>query len=104
MRLVIRAKSRRKVQGSIARWLAAFGKCLSCHLQNSYLPIDYRAVFSQLIAFQALAVAVVYDNQAETTVPNNIAMDENGFICRYDKDKKVDADLKYVEAGVLAGS
>ena len=69
---------------------------------DSYLPIQYRAVFDQLTQTGADAVAVVYDNRADTTVPNNIALDPGGFVRRYDKDARGDADLRYVEAGVLA--
>jgi NDP-sugar pyrophosphorylase family protein len=69
---------------------------------DSYLPIDYRTVFQHLADTGADAVAVVYDNRADTTVPNNVALDAEGFVRRYDKDARADADLRYVEAGVLA--
>lgn len=69
---------------------------------DSYLPIDYRAVWKQLADSDAQAVAVVYDNRETTSVPNNIAVDALGRICRYAKDAPHDPDLAYVEAGVLA--
>jgi NDP-sugar pyrophosphorylase family protein len=69
---------------------------------DSLLPIDYRPVWQRLVDSGARVVAVVYDNRAETTVPNNIALDDDGFVCRYDKSGRADPGLRYVEAGVLA--
>lgn len=69
---------------------------------DSYLPIDYRAVYHYLEKSKTQAVAVVYDNQADTSVPNNIGLDAEGIIYRYDKGALDRADLHYVEAGVLA--
>ena len=69
---------------------------------DSYLPIDYSPVWQHLVDTPVQAVAVVYDNCADTTVPNNIALDAEGFICRYRKDVPGDPGFRYVEAGVLA--
>jgi NDP-sugar pyrophosphorylase family protein len=69
---------------------------------DSYLPIEYGPVWQHLLDSPALAVAVVYDNHADTTVPNNIALDAEGFLRRYDKDASGDPDLRYVDAGVRA--
>jgi mannose-1-phosphate guanylyltransferase len=69
---------------------------------DSYLPIDYRPVWQCLIDSPVQAVAVVYDNREDTTVPNNMALDAEGFIRRYAKDASGDPDLRYVDAGVLA--
>jgi NDP-sugar pyrophosphorylase family protein len=68
---------------------------------DSYLPIEYVPVLSRLEVSRALAVALVYDNREDTTVRNNVAVDEDGFVSRYAKDGS-GADLRYVEAGVLA--
>src|SRR5206468_5037250 len=68
---------------------------------DSYLPIEYAPVLRRLEASEALAVAVVYDNREDTTVRNNVAVGEDGFVSRYAKDAAGD-DLRYVEAGVLA--
>jgi NDP-sugar pyrophosphorylase family protein len=68
---------------------------------DSYLPIDYRDPVRRLEEAGAEGLLVVYDNRLEqTTVKNNVAVDEQGFVTLYDKDSSVDLD--YVEAGVLA--
>jgi len=68
---------------------------------DSYLPIDYAAVYRQLIESPALGLLVVYDNRyGDTSVQNNVDVDETGVVVRYEKDSR-DA-LPYVEAGVLA--
>lgn len=68
---------------------------------DSYLPIEYAPVVRRLETSQALGVAVVYDNREDTAVRNNVAVAEDGFVSRYAKDG-TGADLRYVEAGVLA--
>jgi len=68
---------------------------------DSYLPIDYAAVYQQLSESSALGLLVVYDNGYEdTSVRNNVDVDETSVVIRYEKDSP-DA-LRYVEAGVLA--
>jgi NDP-sugar pyrophosphorylase family protein len=68
---------------------------------DSYLPIEYKDAYERLIATGAEGVAVVYDNRLEdTSVRNNIDLDQNGFVIRYEKDSP--ERLSYVEAGVLA--
>ena len=68
---------------------------------DSYLPIEYAPVLLRLEGSEAQAVAVVYDNREDTTVRNNVAVGDDGFVSRYAKDAAGD-DLRYVEAGVLA--
>jgi NDP-sugar pyrophosphorylase family protein len=66
---------------------------------DSYLPIDYRAVLKTLQP-PALGLIVAYDNLlSDTSVRNNVDLDESGFVVRYEKDGE---NLRYVEAGVLA--
>lgn len=70
---------------------------------DSYLPLDYREPLNALRRSPATGVVVVYDDrEGATTVTNNIALDPEGYVRRYDKDKPGDPDLRYVEAGVLA--
>jgi NDP-sugar pyrophosphorylase family protein len=70
---------------------------------DSYLPIDYREVVASLDRFPVTGVVVVYDDrEGRTSVRNNVAMDDEGFVIRYDKDSVDDKSLKFVEAGVLA--
>jgi len=70
---------------------------------DSYLPIDYVEVANRLAMSEAAGVMVVYrDSTRETSVPNNVALDESGLVSRYDKTAVGDLELQYVEAGVLA--
>ncbi|MFK8111696.1 MAG: nucleotidyltransferase family protein [Rubripirellula sp.] len=70
---------------------------------DSYLPINYLDLLQALGAATAKGAVTVYDNQHEDTgVTNNIALDENGFLSRYDKNNPDDPELRFVEAGVLA--
>jgi NDP-sugar pyrophosphorylase family protein len=68
---------------------------------DSYLPIDYCEPMRRLEQMGTLGLAVVYDNQEDTTVRNNVAIDSDGFIIRYAKGAD-SPDFRYVEAGVLA--
>jgi len=46
-------------------------------------------------------LVVVYDNRlADTSVKNNIELDDDGYVSRYEKDSP--DRLSFVEAGVLA--
>jgi NDP-sugar pyrophosphorylase family protein len=68
---------------------------------DSYLPIDYAEALRKLETSGAQGLLVVYDNRlSDTTVKNNVDLDADDFVTRYEKDS---ADmLSYVEAGVLA--
>lgn len=69
---------------------------------DSFLPIQYGDVLARLAATRAEGVITAYDNAlAHTSVKNNIALDSEGFVVRYDKEGG-DEELGYVEAGVLA--
>src|SRR5260370_19492697 len=68
---------------------------------DSYLPIHYPAVYQRLESSGAQALVFVYDNQrGDTSVKNNIDVDDAGFVTIYEKDSG--RTLSYVEAGVLA--
>src|SRR6202011_6085947 len=70
---------------------------------DSYLPIDYPGVLGHLgNDTAAVGVTVVYDNSEPTAVPNNIALDDAGYVARYAKDLQHAPALRYVDAGVLA--
>jgi NDP-sugar pyrophosphorylase family protein len=69
---------------------------------DSYLPICYADVWHALVDSPACGVAVVYDNADDTSVRNNVAVDEDGYVCRYDKGGAGGGRLTHVEAGVLA--
>lgn len=68
---------------------------------DSYLPIQYREALQRLISTGADGVVVVYDNSLEdTSVKNNMDLDDRGYVSRYEKDSP--DRMSYVEAGVLA--
>jgi mannose-1-phosphate guanylyltransferase len=71
---------------------------------DSFLPIQYDTVLATLTHDPAtLAAVVVYDNTlGDTSVQNNIALDDAGRVTRYDKTATHDPQLRYVEAGALA--
>jgi len=68
---------------------------------DSYLPIQYADAMDRLASTGAEGLVVVYDNRlADTSVKNNIELDDRGYVTRYEKDSP--DRLSYVEAGVLA--
>ncbi len=68
---------------------------------DSFLPLDYADVCRRLAA-PVEAVIAVYDNLREDTgVPNNIALDGESFVTRYEKNSDA-PELTHVDAGVLA--
>ena len=69
---------------------------------DSYLPMPYAVVFERLQASDARGLVVVYDNRlGDSSVKNNIAVDNDGYVTRYAKDVEGDSSLAYVEAGIL---
>jgi NDP-sugar pyrophosphorylase family protein len=69
---------------------------------DSYLPIQYQPVCERFEQTKSQAVIVIYDNSiADTSVRNNIAVDAECLVTRYQKNRP-HGDLKYVDAGVLA--
>jgi NDP-sugar pyrophosphorylase family protein len=68
---------------------------------DSYLPIRYADAMERLAESGAEGLVVVYDNRlADTSVKNNIELDDDGYVSRYEKDSP--DRLSFVEAGVLA--
>lgn len=70
---------------------------------DSFLPINYARVLAKLDLPGVAGVMVTYDNRhEETSVRNNVAVDAEHMVVRYDKQALDDPELTYVEAGVLA--
>lgn len=70
---------------------------------DSFLPIPYAEPMARLRESGAEALVVAFDNSANAVdVPNNIALDGDGFVARYQKGAGAAAGLRYVEAGVLS--
>lgn len=67
---------------------------------DTYLPIDYTEAEKSFIRCGKKALMVVYDNKENTGVKNNVELDKDSMVARYDKERLA-PELKYVEAGVL---
>jgi len=67
---------------------------------DTYLPIDYREVEKAFLRCGKKALMVVYGNQEDTGAKNNVALDDNLMVIRYDKESPAPS-LEYVEAGAL---
>ncbi len=68
---------------------------------DTYLPVDYHEVEKAFFKRAKKALMVVYDNREDTGARNNVMLDDNLMVKRFDKGSP-DPGLKYVEAGVLA--
>lgn len=66
---------------------------------DSYLPIDYRHILSRFKSATKTGLLVIYDNKHNTSVKNNIAIDNNGFVIEYNKFNGKE-NFQYVDAGV----
>ena len=67
---------------------------------DTYLPIDYREVEKEYLRLGRRALMVVYNNKVGTGVKNNVAVDREKLVGRYDK-RNISPDLRYVEAGAI---
>lgn len=67
---------------------------------DTYLPIDYADVEKAFLRRAKKALMVVYNNQEDTGTKNNVSLDNNLMVIRYDKESLAPS-LKYVEAGAL---
>ena len=67
---------------------------------DTYLPIDYHEVEERYLQFGHKALMAVYNNEVNTGVKNNIALDNDKMVVRYDREG-VSPELNYVEAGAV---
>jgi NDP-sugar pyrophosphorylase family protein len=67
---------------------------------DTYLPVDYHEIEEKHLRLGRKALMVVYNNEIDTGVRNNIALDRNRMVVRYDRES-ASPDLKYVEAGAV---
>ncbi len=65
---------------------------------DTYLPIDYHEVEEGYLQLGRKALMVVYNNEVDTGVKNNIALDDDKMVVRYGREG-VSPELNYVEAG-----
>lgn len=67
---------------------------------DTYLPINYVEVDEAFLRAKRKGLMVVYDNREDTGVSNNVDLDQNLIVTRYEKGHG-EHGLKYVEAGTL---
>ena len=67
---------------------------------DTYLPIDYPEVEKEYRRLGQKAMMVVYNNEVNTGVKNNVALGSDQVVVNYDK-KGTALDLKYAEAGAV---
>lgn len=67
---------------------------------DTYLPIDYHEVEEEYLRTRRKALMVVYNNEIDTGVKNNVALDSHKMVVRYDREGMSSA-LNYVEAGAV---
>ncbi len=67
---------------------------------DTYLPVDYPEVEKEYLRLGQKAMMVVYNNEANTGVKNNVALGSDQMVVSYDK-KGTSPDLKYAEAGAV---
>lgn len=68
---------------------------------DSYLPIDYLSIEKKFLVIDKTVLMILYDNHEDTSVPNNVSLNEQGMVTHYEKDSD-NRILQYVDAGVLA--
>ncbi|GJQ59903.1 MAG: hypothetical protein D8M57_13820 [Candidatus Scalindua sp. AMX11] len=68
---------------------------------DSFLPINYSSLERHFHDADKAILMVVYDNREDTSVPNNVSLDNRGIVTQYEKDRG-NTIHQYVDAGVLA--
>lgn len=68
---------------------------------DSFLPVNYSSLEKYFFEVDKEVLMVLYDNREDTSVPNNVALDNAGMVTQYEKDKE-SSNLQFVDAGVLA--
>jgi len=67
---------------------------------DTYLPVDYHEVEREYLRLRRKALMVVYNNEVDTGVENNIALGNDKMVVRYEREG-VSPELNYVEAGAV---
>ncbi|MFH1590441.1 MAG: sugar phosphate nucleotidyltransferase [archaeon] len=75
------------------RFILAYG--------DSYLDMDYEGLWAAHVKGGTTGTMVVYGNEKDTQVVNNVLVDEDSLVKVYDKSGAIPG-LGFVEAGVLA--
>ncbi len=75
--------------------------CFHLIYGDSFLPINYSSIERQFYEVDKTILMVLYDNKEDTSVPNNVSLDNRSMVTQYDKETG-NCFLKYVDAGVMA--
>ncbi len=76
------------------------GDCFYLLYGDSFLPIDYFSLERHFFDVDKTVLMVLYDNREDTSVTNNVSIDNKGMVTQYEKDPDNNF-LQYVDAGVL---
>lgn len=66
---------------------------------DTYLPVDYSALVQEFFRRKKKSLVTVFENRMNIPLKNNVTVDENLNIIRYDK-RSDDPELNYIESGV----
>ncbi len=75
--------------------------CFHLIYGDSFLPINYSSIERRFYEVDKTILMVLYDNKEDTSVPNNVSLDNRSMVTQYDKETR-NCFLKYVDAGVMA--
>ncbi len=67
---------------------------------DSFLPINYSSIEGHFFEVDKAILMVLYNNREDTSVTNNVSLDNRGMVTQYEKDNS-NSFLQYVDAGVL---
>jgi NDP-sugar pyrophosphorylase family protein len=67
---------------------------------DSFLPINYSSLERHFLEVNKAVLMVLYDNSDDTSVPNNVSLDNRGMVIKYEKEVR-NSLMQYVDAGVL---
>lgn len=67
---------------------------------DTYLPIEYNKLDGAFLKSRKNALMVVYESNDDTGIRNNVELDNESIIIKYDKENP-DSKMKHVDAGVL---
>ncbi len=86
--------------GALKNAMGKLDDCFFLIYGDSFLPINYNSLEECFNKADKSLLIALYGNQDDTTVPNNVSLNEDGIITQYKKNSS-SSMLKYVDAGVL---
>ncbi len=86
--------------GALKNAMDQLDDCFFLIYGDSFLPINYYSLEECFSKAEKSLLMVLYDNENDTTVTNNVSLNEDGMVTQYKKDS-ANSKLKYVDAGVM---